>query len=397
MRLLDAYRQVDAHFRSLFTSLFDGGQAHLELVESDDPLEAGLEIIAFICLSGIVVAVMSISGPSVSMAAGGVSALAVLTTSGLFFHSGYLLDATFPMLGGFAVFLLLAGYQFIVADREKRLIRQSFSHYVAPSVLDEIERSGHHLELGGQIRTLTVMFCDLRNFTALSETMSPSDLVSMLNSLFSQLSDCVMRESGTIDKFVGDSIMAFWNAPLEIGDHRERGCAAALSVRKALETFNQPRQAAGLPALAVAVGLSCGPACVGNIGSRQRFSYSAIGDTVNIAARIEASCRYLAYDIVISDETRQGVDGMATLPAGTVGLKGKSGRVPVHILVGDSAVAVSAAFARLRSLHEDLVRQIQERRTIGPDDIERCAAAATEVEPGLAEFYRRVPDRLGDF
>lgn len=362
-----------------------------------DDYVAGLEIIAFICLSGVVVAVMSMSGPAVSMAAGGLSALIVLAISWVFFQRGYLFDATFPMFGGFAVFLVLAAYQFIVADREKRLIRKSFSHYVAPSVLKEIEKSGHALELGGQVRTLTVMFCDLRNFTPLSETMPPADLVSMLNSLFSQFSDCVLEEQGTIDKFVGDSIMAFWNAPLETEDHRRMACRAALSIRRALVEFNAPRREAGLPLLAVGVGLCSGPACVGNIGSRQRYSYSAIGDTVNVAARMEASCRYLGYDVVISEDTHSGIHGMAALPAGKIGLKGKSERVPMYVLVGDSGVAASPAFAELQALHQALMEEIAVTKKYGDDIFERCRAASIRVEPGLQKFYDKLSERLLDF
>lgn len=362
-----------------------------------DDYISGLEIIAFICLSGIVVAVMSMSGPAVSMVAGGVSALIVLVIAGVFFKNGVLFDATFPMFGGLAVFVLLASYQFVISDREKRLIRKSFSHYVAPSVLKEIEKSGHELELGGQVRTLTVMFCDLRNFTPLSETMQPADLVSMLNNLFSQLSDCVLEEQGTIDKFVGDSIMAFWNAPLETEDHRRMACTAALNIRKALVEFNAPRLEAGLPRLAVGVGLCSGPACVGNIGSRQRYSYSAIGDTVNVAARMEASCRYLGYDVVISEDTHSGIRGMAALPAGKIGLKGKTERVPMHVLVGDSSVAESPGFAELQALHQALMEEIAATKKYGDDSFERCRAAAVRVEPGLQKFYDKLSERLLDF
>ncbi len=362
-----------------------------------DDYISGLEIIAFICLSGIVVAVMSMSGPAVSMVAGGISTLIVLVVSGVFFQRGVLFDATFPMFGGFAVFLVLAAYQFIIADREKRLIRKSFSHYVAPSVLKEIEKSGHELELGGQVRILTVMFCDLRNFTPLSETMQPADLVSMLNNLFSQLSDCVLREQGTIDKFVGDSIMAFWNAPLETEEHRRMACNAALNIRKALVEFNAPRREAALPLLAVGVGLCSGPACVGNIGSRQRYSYSAIGDTVNVAARMEASCRYLGYDVVISEDTHSGLGGMASLPAGKIGLKGKTERVPMHVLVGDSSVAASPGFAELQALHQQLMEEIAQTKKYGDDIFDRCRSAAVRVEPGLQKFYDKLSERLLDF
>lgn len=360
-------------------------------------LQAGLEIVAFVCLSAVVISVMSMTGPAVSMAAGGAAAVLVLTTSWGFFSRGGLFDATFPMVGGFAVFLFLAGYQFIVADKEKRLIRKSFMHYVAPSVLQEIEKSGHKTELGGQIRPVTVMFCDLRNFTPLSETMLPQSLVALLNRLFSTFSECILRENGTIDKFIGDSVMAFWNAPLETPDYQRRACRAALAMRNALRQFNQDQLASGHGPLAVAVGLCSGPACVGNIGSLQRFSYSAIGDTVNVAARIEASCRHLSYDLVISNETDAGAEGMATLPAGEIALKGKSARLPLHILVGDETVAATPAFLDLRSCHQELLAEISADGRSLADCLERCRIAADRVEIGLAGFYDRISSRLADF
>lgn len=359
--------------------------------------QAGLEIVAFACLSAVVVSVMSMTGPAVSMLAGAAAAALVLTSSWGFFRHGVLFDATFPMFGGLGVFLLLAGYQFIVADREKRLIRKSFMHYVAPQVLREIEKSGHRTELGGQIRPVTVMFCDLRNFTPLSETMSPQALVAMLNGLFSTLSDCVLQHSGTIDKFIGDSIMAFWNAPLETAGYQGRACQAALAMRRALEGFNRARERSGAPPLAVAVGLCSGPACVGNIGSLQRFSYSAIGDTVNVAARIEASCRHVDYDLVISDETMAAASGLATLAAGTIALKGKSGRLPLHLLVGDEGLAATPGFADLRRHHERLLAGLSAEGRISAEALAGCRAAAVAVEPGLASFYDRIGQRIADF
>jgi adenylate cyclase len=152
-----------------------------------------------------------------------------------------------------------------------------------------------------------------------------------------------------------------------------------------------------MPSLAVAIGLSSGPACVGNIGSRQRYSYSAIGDTVNVTARIEASCRHIGYDVVISKETCDGAGDMATLPAGRIRLKGKLERAALHILVGDKMVARSPSFRRLQSLHEGLLKQVLEQGRIVPEDLEACKAVARDVEVGLVEFYDRLPHRLSDY
>ncbi len=191
-----------------------------------------------------------------------------------FTDKGILLDATFPLIGGFVAFSALAMYQFVISDREKRMIRRSFSRYVAPSVLSEIDRRGHSIDLGGTTGEVTVLFCDIRNFTPMAATMSAQDLVSLLNELFTDLSEEILSQSGTIDKYIGDEIMAFWNAPLPLDRHQFRACTATLNMRLAMRRYNERRSQNGLPDVAIGMGLDCGPACVGNIGSRHRFNYN---------------------------------------------------------------------------------------------------------------------------
>ena len=176
-----------------------------------------------------------------------------------------------------------------------------FSHYVAPEILDEMEASGHKLKLGGESQEITVMFSDIRGFTPLSESISPTGLVALLNDLFSQIGDQILEEKGTIDKFIGDAVMAFWNAPLPVEDHPLRAASAALLMRQALAEFNATPQMRDKPPIALATGCATGNACVGNIGSRSRFNYTVIGDVVNVAARIEQNCRHVEYDILASE------------------------------------------------------------------------------------------------
>ncbi|MGI1661550.1 CHASE2 domain-containing protein [Palleronia sp. KMU-117] len=365
------------------------------LIRSD--LIGGFEILALILIGVIVSVVMAVTTAGGSLLAGTSAGALLLSSSWFMFNRmGVLFDVTFPMLGGFLAFSGLAMLQFVASDREKRLIRRSFSKYVSEDVLGEIEKRGHSLELGGEVREVTILFSDIRGFTPLSESMPAHDLVALLNALFTDLTDEILKTRGTIDKYVGDSIMAFWNAPLDMPDHPVAACRATLAMRAALARFNAARQAQGLRTIDVAFGLASGSACVGNMGSRARYNYSVIGETVNQAARIEANCRHVAFDILVSDEVARAVPGFAMLEAGDLALKGVSDRIPVAIAVGDEAMAASPAFVRLREMHGALLAGLAS----GQDDAElraRCAEAGEALCPGLAGFYDRLPGRIADF
>jgi adenylate cyclase len=360
-----------------------------------DGLVEALDVIVFLLLGCVVTGVMSVSGPLASITAGMVSAVAVTGASWLAFRDhGILFDATFPLLGGFLAFAGLSAFQFVVADRDKRMIRRSFSHYVAPSVLTAIERGGHKLQLGGIMQPVTVMFSDIRGFTPLSERLTAPELVELLNRLFTDLGAEILREQGTIDKFIGDAIMAFWNAPMPMEDHATRAALAALGMRDALRRFNAEGHAP-LP-VAVALGLATGVVCVGNIGSRDRFNYTVVGETVNQAARIEAGCRAVDYDILVSREVALAAPGLAFLDAGHLTLKGVSDRIAAHILVGDPRLAASPEFAALRAAQERLIRALRSgTATDGP--AAECRRLCRTVEPGLVGFIDRMLLRPGDY
>lgn len=366
-----------------------------EYLLRNDAVE-GMEVIALAVLGLAVLALMPWLGPVLSFLAGAAGAAVALGASWYAFVAhGVLVDATYPLVGGFVAFAIMAGFQYVVADREKRLIRRSFSHYVAPDILHEIESRGHDLKLGGEMREVTIMFLDIRNFTNLAEGLEASDLVSVLNDLFTDLGAEILEQSGTIDKFIGDAIMAFWNAPLPAEDHARRAGLAALGLRGALERFNAR---SGRAPIAAAIGLSTGPACVGNIGSRVRFNYSAIGDTVNVAARVEAACRKVGHDITVTAETAAQMPGFALLPAGALDLKGKSSRTEVFALVGDESCAASEGFRRLAEAHAKAVESLV---ALGPDGAEdaisACERIATEAGLDLAWFYGNLRGRAADF
>ncbi|WP_299897335.1 adenylate/guanylate cyclase domain-containing protein [uncultured Ruegeria sp.] len=398
----------DIHQTALGESV-PGVSIHAQMIEqiltdemlSRSDVTAAQELLAFAFLGLVVIAVMSSFGAIASFIAGGIAAAAVLTISWLVFQNqSVLFDATFPLIGGIANFGLLAGYLFVSTEREKREIRKVFSHYVAPEILDEMENTGHQLQLGGESQEITVLFSDIRGFTALSESATATELVSLLNALFSKLGDQILHERGTIDKFIGDAIMAFWNAPLPVADHPCRAALAALRMRGALAQFNASDIMRNRKPIALATGIATGQACVGNIGSQKRFNYTVIGDVVNVSARIEQSCRTVDYDIVVSNGVFQaGQDDLAFLEAGHVDLKGKANPEPVFVLVGDSALRKTTAFQNLLAQHSDLISALRTRKPQG--DIARlfprCEKLAEDIEPGLRQFYRALPGRAADF
>ncbi|WP_371810098.1 CHASE2 domain-containing protein [Ruegeria sp. HKCCD7319] len=398
----------DIHQTALGESV-PGVSIHAQMIEqvltqemlSRSDVTAAQELLAFALLGLVVIAVMSIFGAVASFIAGGIAAAAVLTISWLVFQNqSVLFDATFPLIGGMVNFGLLAGYLFISTEREKREIRKVFSHYVAPEILDEMESTGHQLQLGGETQEITVMFSDIRGFTSLSETASATELVSVLNALFSKIGDQVLRERGTIDKFIGDAIMAFWNAPIPVADHPCRAAFAALKMRSALEEFNESSIMRNRQPIALATGIATGQACVGNIGSEKRFNYTVIGDVVNVSARLEQSCRAVDYDIVVSNGvSRAGQADLALLEAGRVDLKGKANPEPVFVLVGDQSVLKARAFQDLTSLHSELISAIKSRHPQGRIEelCRRCEDLAEDIEPGLRRFYRALLGRTADF
>jgi len=355
----------------------------------------GLELLTFILAGILLVVVVLRLGPVAGLL------LAVLLIAGMiggafagFALKGWLLDATFPVFGALLVYGAMVYFQFSLSERGRREVRRAFGYYVAPAILNEIERKAGRLELGGELREITVMFADMRGFTSFTEKHTAQDTLSTLNTLFGALGKEIVERYGTIDKFIGDSIMAFWNAPVDVAQHPVRAAEAALGMRAALNALNAAKTF-GDPGIAVGVGLSTGVALVGNMGLASRFDYSTIGDTVNVASRVEGESKVIGFDLVAAEPTRFSAPDFAWLEAGSVQLKGKAQRLRIHILVGDSALARSDAFRALETAHRELLEEL--RRGSGGEALARCRHLGPAVEPRLARFYELVPDRLADF
>ena len=355
----------------------------------------GLELL-LIAVSGLaVVLVLLLTGPLVGLLFS--LAIAALATAGswlAFSRFGLLLDPSFALFTALVSYAAMAFFQFAVTDADKRRIRRAFAHYVEPSLLTQIEANAGLLQLGGDMRELTVMFSDVRNFTALSERTAPAELVAILNRLFAGLGAAIIAHQGTIDKFMGDAIMAFWNAPVDVPRHARHACEAALDMRAALRSLNA--QQASVEPIAIGIGISTGPALVGNMGFEARFDYSCIGDTVNVASRLEGACKTVCYDILVTAETRAAAPELAFLAGGAIGLKGVSQPEPIHLLVGDEGMAETEAFRALVTAHDRLLEGLA-AGSGWEASLETCRELAIAVDARLVDFYEASAGRVGDF
>lgn len=354
---------------------------------------SGLEILAFVVLGLVIVMAMVFAGPIVALV---VSLCVVLGQLGLswwaFSGPGWLIDPSFAAFGALVLYAAIAFVRFAVSDADRRRIRRAFAHYVEPSLLSQIEADSSLLRLGGDTRDLTVMFSDVRNFSGLAERTEPAALVATLNRLFAALGDAIVRHLGTIDKFMGDSVMAFWNAPANVDRHALRACCAALDMRGALVALN----AGASQPIGIGIGIAAGPALVGNVGFEKRFDYSCIGDTVNVASRVEGACRAVAHDILVTERVRQEAPELAFLFAGAVPLKGMSEREPIYALLGDDALRGTAAFQQLSQAHDQLVAALASGALITPA-LEHCQRLAIAVDKHLMGFYTAIAQRPEDF
>lgn len=237
-----------------------------------------------------------------------VLALAYLVvTQTLFTAAGLALGGIYAAAGVILAAIGGAVYRSVVEEGEKRKIRDAFQHYVNPEIAELIAEEPDRLRLGGERRPITVLFSDIRGFTGMAEHLSPETLGELLNHYLEAMTDVVFTHGGLLDKYIGDAVMAFWGAPADTPDHAMRCCEAALDMRAALERLNLSWHAAGLPQIQIRIGINSGDAIVGNFGSSRRFSYTAVGDDVNLASRLEQLNKGYGTGVLISAWTRRAI------------------------------------------------------------------------------------------
>jgi adenylate cyclase len=255
----------------------------------------------------------------------------------LYLGYGLVLPLASALVMAVAAFALNMSYGYFVESRAKRELANLFGTYVPPELVDEMVKDPDRYSMTAATRELTVMFCDIRGFTGLSESMEPTQLQALLNSLFSQLTGVIRANRGTVDKYMGDCVMAFWGAPVSEADHASLAVKAALEMAEAIERINAQYRAKDLPEIGIGIGINTGQMCVGDMGSDVRRSYTVIGDAVNLASRIEGLCKTYGVNVVVSDNTRAQAAGFDWQELDRVCVKGRQQAIAIFspLALGD--------------------------------------------------------------
>jgi len=276
-----------------------------------------------------------------------------------------LIDATFPVLTTFALFIFTSTANYIREEQQKGQIRNAFGQYLSPALVDQLSDDPDKLVLGGETRELSVLFSDVRGFTAISESFKehPQGLTQLMNRFLTVLSQPILDRNGTIDKYMGDAIMAFWNAPLDEPNHAKKSCLCALDMIKDVTDLNASREKEladsedeTFLAINVGVGINTGPCVVGNMGSENRFDYTCLGDTVNLASRLEGQSKPYGLPIVIGAGTAEQVmDELAVFEIDLIRVKGKNEPVKIYSLAGDEEYAKQDDFTAFRAMNATMI------------------------------------------
>lgn len=329
-----------------FSSVFPGVEIHASIVDSVlrgeflyHPTWAAVFDILAIVLAGLLLGVV--------LPRAGVF-LGILTVSVLFFghiffcqylfsRQGWILNMVYPLVVVLSVYISITVYKYLSESRQKRFIRSAFSTYLAPTVVQQLIDSPENLELGGEEREITAFFSDVQGFTSISEKLTPHELVELLNEFLTEMTNIILEHEGTVDKFEGDAIIAFYGAPNALENQAETACLTCVDMQKRLGELREKWHQEGKPELKMRIGLSTGPAVVGNMGSRNRMDYTMMGDTVNTAARLEGVNKiYGIYTLVCETTFKKASQRVWGREIDAINVIGKAEPVTVYQLLGYS-------------------------------------------------------------
>ena len=350
------------------SSAMPGVEIHAQVLEaaltkallSRPPYGIVLEFGAALVLGLLVIAFAPLLGPVTLVIVGALFASLLIGTSWYFYaQQRLLIDFTYPLLSTTAIYLTLIFSSFVREQAQRRQIRSAFGQYLSPALVEQLAHSPEKLVLGGEEREMTIMFSDVRGFTTISESYKhdPQGLTALMNRFLTPLTNAILARKGTIDKYMGDAIMAFWNAPLDDTEHQLNACEAAVDMLERIDGLNKARELeaqegghAYIP-LNVGVGLNTGTCVVGNMGSDLRFDYSVLGDSVNLASRLEGQSKEYGFPIIVGSKTALAVkDKFAILELDFIMVKGKKEPEVIYAIAGRADTAQSGRFQRLRNL-----------------------------------------------
>ncbi len=391
---------------SPLNTVLPGVEVHAEMIEqilhhqflARTPEIVQAEVVAMVLVSlGIIFLAPFISAGTLAFIAAVIIGGGVMGGFYLYDTRGTLVDPYYPALVILIIFVLSSILTNLRSDREKRMIRQAFSHYISPILMEELAGNPEKLKLGGEVRELSVMFTDIRNFTTISESMDPADLIKMMNDFLTPMTSAVLENRGTVDKYMGDAMMAFWNAPVEDIDHARNACKAALEMVRSLAPVNEKLKKQALDAgrvfheLKAGIGINSGRTSVGNMGSKQRFAYSALGDTVNLASRMEGQTKGYGVSVMISEETRRQAPEYGAIELDLLAVKGRAEPERVYALLASPEDAMKPEFKSFVEKHDAMLATYRARNW---GEALLLGEECVKMMPQLAGLYRLYAQRI---
>ena len=361
----------------------------------------GLEATLLIVLGVLMALLLPKLGATIGAAVGLLGTASVGVGSWLAFDQlGYLLNPTYPILALVLAYAVQTVISYYREERQRAYIHNAFDRYLSPEMVRQIAADPDKLELGGEEREMTVLFCDIRGFSRISEQFQPNEVIDFLITFLTPMCEVLLDRKATVDKFIGDAILAFWNAPLDDPDQFRNGARSALEMVAALDLLNQQmpgrKDQVWPDDVQIGIGLNSGLCCVGNMGSQQRLSYSLIGDTVNIASRFEGLTKQYGVKIIVGSALAEHLDGFAMLELDRVKVVGREAPDTIFALLGDEAFARSDDFKTLLEAQQRFVAAYRKQNW---DEAEAILTASHEAYDdagiaGLVTTYRARFERL---
>lgn len=366
----------------------------------------GVELLAALIIGILVIIFTPNLGPVRLVLAGATFAAILIGTSWFFYwRYRYLIDFTYPLLSTTAIYLTFIFASFVREQRQRKEIRGIFAQYMSPVLVEQMAQSPEKVVLGGEEREMTIMFSDVRGFTTISESYKhdPQGLIVLMNRFLTPLTGVIIEEKGYVDKYMGDAIMAFWNAPLDDAEHQVNACEAAIRMLEKIDVVNREREQEAADGghvyipLNVGIGLNTGIGVVGNMGSDLKKNYSVLGDSVNLASRLEGQTKEYGFPIIVGSRTALAAkDKFAILELDFIMVKGKSEPEVIYAIAGREDVMQSGAFQRLRNITIEMLGCYRNRDWQGAlDAIER--GRRSEDADTLEKLFKLYEARINEF
>ena len=355
----------------------------------------GLEVITGLLLALLITFFIQFLGPTggLMIFLGG-NSLSVLGSYYIFNIYNYLIDPISPLVICLLAYLVVTFFNFLFTELERSKVRNAFSQYMSPVMVEKLAKSSESLKLGGERKEMTFLFSDIRGFTSISEKYKddPEALTDLINNLLTVLSNEILTTQGTIDKYMGDCIMAFWNAPSEDEEHREKSIEAAFAMSKALNVLNEEREKLKEEKLSIGIGINTGDCIVGNMGSDKRFDYTVLGDSVNLASRLEGQSANYGMQIILGEETTKGVsqEKYTFFELDLIAVKGKSEPVSIYTVFENKETLKDSNF--LEDHNEFLKNYRSQNWEQARDHINKYRFSRPEFTLYYSLFFERIDE-----